>query len=104
MECIEARFCLLPNKLQRSRLTATLIQSIDIALTVLAVIGFERRMKDDRHGHHALLKLVLFKGIILIDLSQAFIFHILASTRLHPRSPHTGLGLGKSLPGLLKAC
>jgi hypothetical protein len=37
-------------------------------------------MKDELHGHHALLKLVLFKGIILKDLIQASIFRILAST------------------------
>jgi len=51
MEYIEARFCLLSNKLQRSQLTVTLIQSVDIAFAVLAVIRFERRMKDDLHGH-----------------------------------------------------
>jgi hypothetical protein len=72
MEYIQVRFYLLSNKVQRSQLTVTLIESVGVALAVLAIIGFERHMKDDLHGHHAPLKSVLFKGIILIDLIQAF--------------------------------
>jgi hypothetical protein len=55
---------------------------------VLAIIGFERRMKDDLHGHYALLKFVLFKGIILRDLIQAFTFRILASTHVCTPTEH----------------
>src|SRR2546429_313248 len=34
-------------------------------------------MKDELKGQHALLKLVLFKGIIFIDLIQASLFPVL---------------------------
>ena len=62
-----------------------IIQSVDIALAVLAVIGFERRMKDDLHGHHALLKLVLFKGHNLDRPDPSLhLPHSSFHARLHP--------------------
>jgi hypothetical protein len=80
MEYIEARFCPLSNRLRRAQIIVTLIQSIDTIVAVLAVIRFERRMKDELKGHNALLKLVMFDGIIVIDLIQASLFRILDST------------------------
>src|SRR3954451_5810539 len=45
-------------------------------------------MEDELHGHQTLLKLVLFKGIILIDLIQASIFRNLPSTHVFTPTEH----------------
>lgn len=106
MEYIEARFGLLSNKLQRSQLTVTLIQSVDIALAVLAVIGFEHRMKDDLHGHFTHCSNSSYsRGIILIDLIQAFTFPILASTHVFTPTEHVAyFDFAVGTPAFMTCC
>lgn len=74
IEYIEAKFCPLSNKLRRTQIIVALIQSVDAIVAVLAIIRFERHMKDALKGHHALLKLVMFKGITFIDWSKPVYF------------------------------
>ena len=105
MEYVEARFCPLSTKLRRSQTVVTLVQSVDTAVAVLAVIRFELRMKDELKGHHALLKLVMFKGVIFIDLVQASLFRILASTHAFTPTEHvTYFDFALGTPAFMTCC
>ena len=104
-EYVEARFCTLSTKLRRAQIIVTLIQSLDTTLAVVAIIRFELRMKEELKGHLALLKLVTFKGIIFIDLIQASIFRILASTHAFtPTEYVTYFDFSVGTPAFMTCC
>lgn len=60
----------------------SVVQSLVTVACVLAILGFHARLKKQMDGHHVLLKLVTFKGVVGIVLLQTPIFSGLAEHRV----------------------
>lgn len=55
---------------------------------MIAVIRYERRMKNELKGHRSMLKLVAFKTIVFIQLIQDDIFSGLAGRKIFAPTAH----------------
>jgi hypothetical protein len=76
----EAALCLFDPRLNRRKTIITILQSIQTTIAVIAVIAYERRLKQHLQGHRPTAKLFTFKLIVLIEDAQNTIFRILTSS------------------------
>lgn len=63
------------------------IQSFSTSIAVTGVIMFEDRMRPQLQAHGAIFKLVSFKGVVILEAFQSFIFPVLAETGVFTPSP-----------------
>ena len=66
----------------------SVIDSVATSICVLAIIAFERRMKDDSKGHKAVYKLWTFKGCVALVLTQGPVFSFLAEYQIFDRTKY----------------
>ena len=82
---LNAGMCPLKYADSKASTVISVLQSIVTAICVLAIIKFEKRLKQEMHGHHPMAKLVTFKGVVGLVLLQTPIFTGLAQHRVfHP--------------------
>ena len=62
-------------------------QTVSTCVAVYAVITFERRMNERLKEHKSFFKLVSFKGVVILQSAQAFIFPALAKAQVFFPTP-----------------
>lgn len=80
--------CPLDYTISHTATAITVIDSIATSVCVLAIIGFERRMKDETKGHKAVYKLWTFKGCVGLILTQGPVFSFLAEYKIFDRTKY----------------
>ena len=83
--------CPLKYKLSRSATALSVIESIATSLCVLGIVWFARRMAPELKQHKVAYKLISFKGIVGITLTQAPVFQLFVQYQWFHRTPYVSI-------------
>ena len=83
--------CPLKYKLSRSATALSVIESIATSICVLGIVWFARRMAPELKQHKVVFKLLSFKGIVGITLTQAPVFQIFAQHSWFHRTQYVSI-------------
>lgn len=94
--------CPLRFKLSRSATALSVIESIATSICVLGIVWFARRMAPELKRHKVVYKLLSFKGIVGITLTQAPVFQLFAQYQWFHRTPYVSiLDFAVGTPGFM---
>ncbi|KAM0803806.1 organic solute transporter Ostalpha-domain-containing protein [Usnea florida] len=83
--------CPLKFKLSRTATALSVIESIATSICVLGIVWFARRMAPDLKPHQVVYKLLSFKGIVGITLTQAPVFQLFAQYQWFKRTDYVSV-------------
>ena len=83
--------CPLKFKLSRTATALSVIESIATSICVLGIVWFARRMAPDLKPHRVVYKLLSFKGIVGITLTQAPVFQLFAQYQWFKRTDYVSV-------------
>ena len=94
--------CPLKYKLSRSATALSVIESIATSICVLGIVWFARRMAPELKRHNVVYKLLSFKGIVGITLTQAPVFQLFAQYQWFRRTRYVSiLDFAVGTPGFM---
>lgn len=77
-EAIFGSTCPLSIHRRHGYIAITTVQGISTGIAVWGVLIFEHRMRQHLKGHRSFLKLLSFKGVVLLQAVQEAVFSVLA--------------------------
>lgn len=83
--------CPLKYKLSRSATALSVIESIATSLCVLGIVWFARRMAPELKQYKVVYKLISFKGIVGVTLTQAPVFQLFAQYQWFHRTQYVSI-------------
>ena len=102
---LSARWCPLSFSLSKTSLALSILQSVSTSVCVMAIIEFGRRTAADLQGTKTTSKLVSFKGIVGITLTQTPAFAIIATYGLFKRTIYVStLDFTVGTPAFMTCC
>ena len=88
---LNASMCPITYNVSHATTAISVIQSLTTIVCVMAIIGFHQRLKTELQDHHALAKLITFKGVVAIVLLQNPIFTGLAQHQAFTRTKYLSI-------------
>ena len=86
-----AVMCPLKFKLSKEATGLSVVQSIATSITVMGIVWFARRMAPELKQHQVVYKIISFKGIVGITLTQAPVFQLFAQNSWFHRTEYVSL-------------
>lgn len=104
-EAIFGASCPLSETRSYGYIVVTSVQSTCTGIAVSGIVFYETRLRQHMKEHQSFMKFISFKGIVIVQALQEWIFSILAETKVFfPTPPHYYISyndFSKGLPNLL---